>query len=253
MDNTLTAIAIVSSSAASLLLAALNQTYLSAAAFLVSAAAFIASRRTSRNPRQFEYDTAQFLDNLIRNSSISKSTMKVLTDSLNPRFVFYNDLATAIDKYRKGSATEYAFSGLEGKGPVLFQEVLNTITRSLDDGFQPAQAFAELKQGSSAKDAYAGRNRVSISGANSLVRMGSTVFFPAFAGISIDIIRFTSTQGPHLAQLALLLGSYILIANCLGGAFAREPASRAVGGAALYSALGILVFKVTSIIAMNTI
>ena len=238
----------------SLALALYGHIYASAAVFVVSSAAFGWLNRGITGRSRLERDAAQFLGNLVRNCSVHSSTLKIVSSSLNPKFCFCGEFSSAPARYRESSSAMSAFSGLLAADSTVLRETARAVMQSLDWGFPLRQALLEIRRQSATKADYIRRSSGSVMGSSSLVRIGSAVFFPIFAGMSLGILRVSSAPaGPDLGKLALLFASYIVLTNFMGSVYQGKPGALLFCDASFASALAILVFKASSIVSINAI
>jgi hypothetical protein len=89
--------------------------------------------------------------------------------------------------------------------------------------------------------------------ANSIVMLGSVLFFPAFAGIGMQIAGFASaSQGLAAVKagaLAAVFVFYIIQTNMVNFRYQRGDPMK-LEKAALFSAIGILIFKASSMLSV---
>ena len=161
-------------------------------------------------------EITQFISNLSYTSKNQKSVIAVLRSSLDPKFGFYDEFSRAIKEYEYSGSLAPLHSLARGYRNSYLAEAVQAIGDSLENGgdlhFQMVELERKMeeikkKEFSTAK----------MQGLDSMVKMGAVVFFPIFAGISIEITRITSTiggaTGPSTFLLSIALMFYIASVN----------------------------------------
>ncbi|MDE1857123.1 MAG: hypothetical protein KGH98_03510 [Candidatus Micrarchaeota archaeon] len=169
---------------------------------------------------------------------------------MDRRYWFYQNMALCIEHYALSGDTR-PIRGLGFRAPGL-SELCMCISDSLDTGRWLYRPLKLLRKRQDSIYALRAKSLGGIAGALSLTRLGSTIFFPAFAGISLDILSF----GPGMVgggkalgvgAISMVLISYILIINYVNSAFTpgRRPLRKA-GEMAAFSSIAGLVFSASS-------
>ena len=222
-----------------------------AAAMLSFAAFYLLHRRVGGDHSSIESDTAQFISNLIDNYDGYADTISVIRSSLSPSFRFYSDMNEAISKYLTQGNAELSFSKLLSSSSVALCETASAIVRRLDDGSDMIGPLKETRRHINAENRHRLKNLGSVLNADSVVRLGSMMFFPAFAGISMRIAVFAgSSQGfaaLKAGALSLIFAFYIIHTNLMNFSYSNSPMK--TEKAALSAALGMIAFRASYLLS----
>ena len=250
-DNVLSTVCVsaaVLSAAASLFV----NVYLGIALAVPSFAAFyFLRRRACGDSSQIESETVQFVGNLIDNYDGHADTISLIRASLSPGFLFYRSMDEAISKYLAQGNAELSFSKLLKSDSTSLSETASSIVRRLDDGAEIIGPLKEIRKRANAENRRQLKNLGSALNADSVVRLGSMVFFPAFAGISMRIAVFAgSSQGfaaLKAGALSLIFAFYIIHTNVMNFGYSRSTMK--AEKAALSAALGMTIFQASYLLS----
>ncbi|EET90076.1 MAG: hypothetical protein LVQ97_00460 [Candidatus Micrarchaeales archaeon] len=199
-----------------------------------------------------ERDAYEFLRSLIGNSAYYKSTITAIKISLNPRFVFYRGLSDAVSKYEmyNGIDHEIRFE----TGSALLRSTLEIANASLASGISMSKPLASLEESYRSMSAHSRRMRATLGNTLSITALSSAVFLPAFAGISINILRFTGASGYPASVLFYATATYIILVNYISFAFSRgKERLPGVFKAVLLSIFGVISMDAAALMAANII
>jgi len=195
--------------------------------------------------------SVQFVGNLIDNYSDSVSTLKLLDISLSPELWFNDSMREAMSRYTMHGDAKSSFSKLLASDSAALREISAAIVQRLDSGTGMLGPLKEIKRRISAERKYKLKALGGTLNANSVARLGSALFVPTFAGISLQIVRFTG-QGFSDAKawtLVAVFAFYIISANMINFRYSHgDPMSNEKS--ALSSAIGIIVFKISSMLSI---
>ena len=217
MRNKLGMLCIITSSssvAASLLLGApagISLVLLSSALF------YLCLKRLGRRSGAIDNDSMQFVGNFIENYTDSISTTKLVDLSLSQGFWFCNDMKDAMAMYKMCGDAEYSFSKLLCCDSAAMRETASIISQRLDNGIECLALMKEIKKRTAMENRHSMRALAGSISSNSVIRLGSMLFFPVFAGISMQIADFTeASQGVaalNAGALLLIFPFFIIIMN----------------------------------------
>lgn len=219
------------------------------------AACFVAASRARRiSADTIESDALQFIDNILENYSDSVSTLTLLERSLNSRFAFYGDMQRAIRTYALSANAEHAFSVLLGYDSYALRGLVSTVRGRLEEGAELRMQLVELKRHIMLRNSKKLESIGTLGSALSISQIGSVLFFPIFAGISLNIMRFAASMqaAAHANTQALIavFAFYIMYLNLLNLKYdTRESAAVRAEKAALSCAVAMLVFRATSVLS----
>lgn len=228
-----------------------------AASASASVACFLAAERLRGTGASSEDgDALQFLDNMLANYSDTASTVALVERSLNCKFAFYADARRAVSRFRLQPDARRAFLALLHSGSYALRGVAAAIVSRLEDGAPLRVQLAELKRHVLRRRGSESRGIASSAGALSIARLGSAVFFPAFAGISINILRLTSemqgTATLGAPALVPVFAFFVLYTNTLNFKYSvREPAGSRLRKSLLSGAIAMLSFRLASLLSFG--
>jgi hypothetical protein len=216
MNNNFTLSVTLGMSSLSILSSFADKQIIALLALSIAVISTLSYLRSRKGNGKAALDAVQFISNLSMNSRYQKSTLAVLKKSVNPAFVFYPELSRAIDTYRYSSSTK-GISALASKYNVgALSEAFGIIVDSLENGSDMHLPITELKQKIYAVNGKRLSN-AKMQSMGSIVKLGAMVFFPLFAGISLEITRITSVIGGaaeiNTAALSIILMLYIASVN----------------------------------------
>ena len=199
-----------------------------------------------------EIESMQFVGNIIDNYTEQTSTLKLIEMSLSNELWFRKDMEEAVSRYRMHGDAGSAFSKLLSSDTTALREATAAIVQGLDSGTGMLGPLKEIKRRIGAERRYALKAMGGTLNADSVSRLGSALFFPAFAGISLQIVRFTDAgQGFSSAKAWVLMATfafYIISANMINFRYSRGP--MIAEKSALSCAIGIIVFKASSMLSI---
>jgi hypothetical protein len=211
------------------------------------------SRRASGNV--VEGYALQFIDNMLWNYSDSIDTCTLLERSLDGRFAFCKEVQGAIRKYALSSDARQAFSTLLRSDSYALRGVASAVAHRLDDGSELRMQLAEVRKHVMQRNGKGLKGVRALGGALSITQVGAAVFFPAFAGISLNIMQFTAGMrgaGPGAAALTAVFAFYIAYTNLLNFKYdMKESAAARAEKVALSCAAAMLVFRAAAALSMG--
>ena len=178
---------------------------------------YLLRQRIDGDSSRTEADSTQFVGNLIENHDGHADTISLIHASLSPSFSFYRIMNEAISRYSAQGSAELSFSKLLKSDSAALSETVSAIVRRLDDGAEMIDPLKEIRRHINSENRHKMKNLGSVLNADSVVRLGSMMFFPVFAGISMRIAVFAgSSQGfaaLKAGALSLIFAFYIINTN----------------------------------------
>lgn len=207
---------------------------------------------------QIDFDTIQFLDALLNVYSKSKNLYASLETTSNGSYAFSDTLRTSLIEYRDGVQVKTAFDDIGNYGSVCLNEAFIAICHGLTTGDDIGPALASIRESAREKDAYRLKTLGALENVFIINRLGGVVFFPLFAGISLDIIKFTSSYGGNanagIFGPFVIFAAYIVITNYSNSLFNKRLRGRQLlASVSLFAAIGIFLFTLTSNLAFALI
>lgn len=248
-------VAVTAISAVSIASALLNSVYPAMAACSVSAAILLVSLRHWKD-KSLDRGVLRLVSNIIETNSPGRDTLSLLMDSASPSMPFYDSLVSAIRVYKLSGDAAASFSELAKSRSEYLRSATDIMLNGLDNGADILAPMSELKQRMEADLSIRERTAGSSSGASAIIRFGSILFLPVFAGISLDILGFASTVNSAVSAISsagftLILALFIAAANTANFSHGASPLLEKAAKSAASSAAAIAVFKVAAIFAMS--
>jgi len=242
-------------SAVSIASALFYSMYLAVAACSVSAAILLAALRHWRG-KSLDRETLRLVNNIIGSHTPGRDTASLIIDAASPSMPFYDSLVSALRAYGLSGDSSSSFSALAGYPSVYLRTAVDIILNGLDNGADIAAPMRELKQRMEADLSVRERTAGSASGASAIIRFGSILFLPVFAGISLDILGFASTINSAVSAISpwgftVILSLFIVAANTANFRHGASPVLEKSAKAAVSGAVAITVFKLAAIFAMS--
>lgn len=195
-------------------------------------------------------DVIGYCGSLLDLLSYKTPTPKALSQALDRRYWFFCDMESSIRNYKLSGDTK-AMRVIGKKYPEL-SELCMCISSSLETGkwlYKPLRLLMARQE-----SLYSIRMQSlgGITNALSITRLGTTVFFPAFAGISLDIMSFGSGMAGGgkalgIGAISIVLVSYILLTNYVNAAFsAKGNPLRKASDIITFSSIASLIFSSSS-------
>lgn len=199
----------ISLASASILLTAIDRSIGSVLLAAFAAIALLLYRRSGKGRGKLDSDVLQFISNLSINSRYQKSAIASLRNSLDPKFVFYKGFSHAIDAYRYSGSVDEIGMVASRYGNETLAAATHIIGDSLITGSDLHAPISGLKLKLSKTESRK-LSAAKMQSIDSIVRMGTIIFFPMFAGISLEIMHITSALGGAVVQNTVLFSAILM-------------------------------------------
>ena len=239
---------------AALLLAYLGLVVPAAIIIAVLGFAWNAGREYSRKSRAAADAMALSLaERLAERLRHGEPLLAALERSIRPGMVQHDMLCTALFRY-KSSGDASAIERLDPMGSERLRRLFELIASSLAGSENPLNALEELAGELRREESYRMKSIGLMSNYSSVLRLGTAVFFPLFAGISMNVIAFAhaSVGGTYAssAQLFAAFAAYAVLANYAGTPRGQGSAVSRAASAAFFGAIAITVMRVASTLSL---
>ncbi|MDE1833028.1 MAG: hypothetical protein KGH58_01270 [Candidatus Micrarchaeota archaeon] len=229
--------------------------YLGTVLCACSAAALLVLLRLSKT-RSFDRDALRLASNIVEYHTADIDIVSLLTESASPSMRFYDKLIDAIRAYRLSGDAQGAFSALLGSDSEYLRTVIWTVVNGLDNGSDILLQLKEQVQTMEADLSLRERAAGSAAGAAAIIRFGTMLFLPIFAGISMDILRFATILNSSVMSVspdgfALIMSLFIAVSNTINFRYAPYGFLEKTAKSAASAAVGIAVFRIASALAMS--
>jgi len=247
--------------ALSVLLAALSLSMLLRSpylfALLAPASAFLYYRmfRARRDTVNGDSELRLALGHIIHNYTAEKNLTKALLGfQSNYSTDFAKRIGSSLLAYRSGIDAKQAFACPYPDASEGMREFWTVIADGLKSGNDITIQLDAIKRHVGEDHAYALRGLGAVKNTMAISRLGGTLFFPMFSGMSIGIVNASSTiysTGQAVtASLTILFVSYIALINYLGFGYERfaSPQER-FAKAAAFGTIGIGIFEASRLLS----
>lgn len=218
------------------------------AVFACLAAAFAVSRNR-RGKRKINEDAYEFLSNLIYWYKIKQGRQQMIEASLSSKFFFYNDMKKAMRIYKNCGSAESAFRHVNKEGSFYLRQALNLLAQCIDSGINVYGALNEIKKQFDIEKKYAENMHRETQSSVSMMQIGSSVFFPVFSGVSMDILKFTSQMNGikfSFWSFSALFMAYIAAIAFINFRYKDGSAFSKAEGIMVLTLFSIILFKASS-------
>ena len=163
---------------------------------------------------KIKFECEELLDKLLsKSSSTSIPKVKLLEQSLNKKFIFSKDFSEAI-KYYKLSGSIDRFNKINTHNSFILKRLIEDLIASFSKNLSIQKRLNSLREDYKRTDNY---NKIAssiVSSSKKMSLIGELLFLPLFAGISYDILKFTSFGGTReIYILPILMILYFLISS----------------------------------------
>ena len=201
-----------------------------------------------------ETDMRNFIEALLPAYKAGGNLLSSIEQADVHEYCFSAQLNEALRRYLNGTPARASFLQLtrSTKIKALFSILANGLGTGADITLQLETAYAEINS----RIENAAKNSGTLRSAALISNLGSAVFFPVFAGVSTDIVKFAGTfsggaTGVQLPSLAIVLAAYIVLSNYLNVSRNSSPFPQRIAKTALYCCVGVILFVVSSEFAIN--
>jgi hypothetical protein len=194
-------------------------------------------------------EVIQLIDSVLQRKATASATESIAASN-RERFKFHKALDRAIRAYGLSYGTSY-FSSLSSYGSYALTRLSNIIVSALERGYDMIPSLERLKVKLENEDRQKRRSVMQIRSAASLSRLGPMLFFPIFAGITTNIVKFASlsTQSSGLLQIVPALSFYIVAANVAGFEYSGLSNPEFMERASVAAAAGLFIFRASSLVS----
>jgi hypothetical protein len=227
--------------------AILNMLVPSAFSLALAVGTFLIFRGKGRDEISMERDVAELLNGALSCDSHSP-TIEMIRSANKERYPFYADLKNAVDFYRISGSTS-SFSDLERYGSRPLSKLSGIVSYGLENSQDVRPSLSRLRDKLERSGRSKSRLFAQIKSARSVSQLGSVIFFPMFAGVSVNIMAFaagtiTSFSYSWLVPIILF---YIIVSNVIGFEYSGEASVNFAKMGSLSASSGLLVFRIVSL------
>ena len=218
------------------------------AIFVCFAVIFIISKNKHRKT-QINNDVYDFISHLIYWYKLKKSRLHLIESSLSRKFFFYNDVTNALVIYRNCGNAKEAFKHINTNNSFYLRQVLNLIAQCIDSGIDIYSALNEIKKQFDIERKYEEGMHKETQSSVSMMQIGSSVFFPIFSGISMNILKFTSQMNGvtfNFWSFSVLFIAYIITIAFINFRYKDSNLRSKAENIMLLALFSVILFKASS-------
>ena len=228
-----------------------------AAAALLAAGLLISiwrSLRISAPWKRIERDTLAFLDNLAMHANVEVLEARV-SRSLSRNFAFYKDFRDALAEYRISGDAVNAFERLRKYRHRYLEAAALLISESLGSGNDISYALESLHAECQEHNSVKRRHDGEMANFRSLQMMGGVIFFPIFAGLSMNVLRMSTAHITALeyGTFGTVVLLYILIVNFIAPLFSEKGISARILSISMRIAIAGFVLELSNMAASSLV
>jgi len=196
------------------------------------------------------------IDKLLQCQSSGRPITVALAEAAEENTPFSKELARGLRMYAGGIRAERAFSGVRALNEEL-SDIFDVLEDALERGADPAPPLNRIRARVEQRQSVRLRTQAQFSNASYINKLGSSVFFPLFCGMGMQILISSVQPGSSVADsansIAIVLAGFIIISNYISSVLPEGKLKEGAAGFLALSSLGITVFRVSAILALNFI
>lgn len=233
---------------AGLALSFYNIVYYSAITCIAAALFFLYVRKEIQKYSKVEEDALSFLEGIAKNSNIKPFSKRVLK-SLKENYIFHKEVGAIVEKYLYSPYASCDIAKIPYKSNCL-TETMWVITETLNKGIPSDKTISKLLD----KYRYSNELRMkhvgNIANSDAVLKSGSMVFFPIFAGIGKNIIGLNIVSGASsdLFPFSILIMVYLFVINLATNIYQKSNTKLKISNAIMQACIGIFVFNIAFIL-----
>lgn len=229
---------------AGLVLSFYNIVYYSAITCIAAALFFLYIKKEMQKYSRVEKDALSFLEGVAKNSGIKPFSKRVLK-SLKENYIFYKEVKEIVEKHLYSSYAGCEIAEIPYQSNCL-TETLWVVTETLNKGVPSNEAIPKLL------DKYRYLNELkmkhvgNITNSDAVLKSGTMIFFPIFAGIGKNIIGLNIVSGvsSNLSAFSMLIMAYLFVINLAISAHQKLNAKFKISNMVMQACIGIFVFNI---------
>ncbi|MDE1868955.1 MAG: hypothetical protein KGH60_03255 [Candidatus Micrarchaeota archaeon] len=197
-----------------------------------------------------------FASNLLENWSMNVDALRTIENSLDNGFSFSSNLEAALQLYRKTGDIEHAFGTVAKEKGKELSRILDALAIRIEYGIDVKPQLEIIKADLQAAHGRTIKGIGMSSNAAAITNAGSVVFFPAFAGISLGIIKATTISGQQasfITGMTTVFAGYILITAAIGARYSNGAILVKAARISSLSGLALLILKLASTLQIGAI
>ena len=232
---------LLSAMAISLLIGGLP--YYAAAPLAAGIALHLFSKRDNVEERAGRDEAMAMMGALAEDGKAGKGTAFAIARLSQQAGGFGRSVMDSLERYRLSGDPESSFGRRregEGQIPASFRGLIGRGLHAGKDIVAPAR---DLLDGIRERMGDIRKREAARAGADAVSFMGSSLFFPAFAGICTGILRYSGFQNPATVGIAPIALFYIMAANVVAFKYSAIGPLEGVERAFMGMAVGFAVFN----------
>lgn len=198
---------------------------------------------SSKTTYQIDKESMLIIDSMLTNYSEFKSTIEILSLSINRNWLVCGSINKGLDVYQM-SGDISSFDVVNRSNSKRFGMVILLIKKCIVSRACLYPDLINLKEIFLKEDTYNLKNYGLVKNGLLIVNLGTLIFFPVFAGIGFNVIKFAGLKLNNLDSyfILLIISTYLIIANYINFRYSKsENLIRIFNiGIASFTALSVL-------------
>jgi hypothetical protein len=195
-----------------------------------------------------------FIKRVIAGYELGIPLVTTLAELSRERYWFANALSIGLKRYLTGQPPKSSFNEVKMFGYEDLNAAMDIIEDSLQNGTDPTQRLRRVASRMEQRRASGLRILGQLNNAIYINKLGSAFFFPLFCGMSIQMLLASPTGASTptvVGGITILLIGFIIISNYISNVFVDPKFSEGVVWFIGLSSVGVLVFKISSALALG--
>lgn len=192
--------------------------------FIINIFAYAYMRHnSSKTEYQIDKESMLIIDSMLSNYSEFRSTIEILSLSINRNWLIYDRINKSLDTYQL-SGNINSFDILNKFNSKRLRIVILLIKKCIVSRGSLHQDLIELKEIFSKQDIYDLKNYGLVKNGLLVVNLGTLVFFPIFAGIGFNVIKFAGFKLNSLNSeiILLIISTYLILTNYINFRYSKS-------------------------------
>lgn len=204
--------------------------------------------------RRIAVETSMFMKNLISNYLPKKSIIGIMQQSLDKEWQIGRVFQSAINSYALSGNARRSFECMKLFDSYELKKLVGILVIGLDTGADIWMPLVELDKLSEQTKDKSAVGMAYMKNTSSLIKIGTVLFLPVFAGISVSILGISQGAGADYGiglPISIVLGTYLIMINYIQSKQGRyDIHAKKIANASFASAGAMLIMKITSVFAI---
>ncbi len=180
-------------------------------------------QQTSEISYEVDKESTILVDSMLTNYSKIRSTIEIFSLAVNRNWLIYDRINKAIDRYQMSGDID-SFDIMNESDSERLGMVTLLIKKDIGSRNGLYQDLIGLKEIFSKQDRYNLKNYGMVKNGSLIVNLGTMVFFPVFAGIGFNVIKFAGFKlnESDVYSILLIISIYLILANYINFRYSKS-------------------------------